>query len=144
MKMSEYQKLASATRNKNLTDDQRIMNGLLGILGEGGEVADIIKKHRFQGHALDTNAIVDELGDVLWYIAELAGGLGVTLEHVARHNIEKLKARYPDGFSAEASINRSVSVKPTITAEGLETLAEIFAKPAIAAKALETLALLQD
>lgn len=50
--------------------------------------------------------MLDELGDVLWYIGETAAGIGVTLEEVAIHNIEKLKTRYPDGFSAERSLHR--------------------------------------
>ena len=50
--------------------------------------------------------MIEELGDVLWYCAELACGLGVTLEEVAMKNIGKLRRRYPEGFSAERSINR--------------------------------------
>ena len=78
----------------------------LGIAGEAGEVADIIKKHVGHGHELDRAKLTRELGDVLWYVAALAHDIGVDLSTVARENVEKLKARYPDGFSQERSRNR--------------------------------------
>lgn len=78
----------------------------LGIAGEVGEVADLVKKSLFHGHKIDQESIKKELGDVLWYMAQLARLAGITLEDVAVANIEKLKERYPDGFSVEASINR--------------------------------------
>ena len=65
-----------------------------------------LKKTEFQGHDFDPMKMVDELGDVLWYVAQLATGLGVTLEYVAQHNVDKLLARYPDGFDSEKSIHR--------------------------------------
>lgn len=64
------------------------------------------KKVEFQGHAFDPVKLVDELGDVLWYIAQTATGLNITLEDVAQHNVEKLKKRYPNGFDVERSIHR--------------------------------------
>lgn len=75
----------------------------LGIAGEAGEVADVIKKHLGHGHDLDTAQLTRELGDVLWYVAAIAKTIGVTLEEVARANIEKLQRRYPDGFDPERS-----------------------------------------
>lgn len=105
MKMNEYQALAQRTANTKLPSD-KIENGLLGLFGEGGECAETLKKHRHQGHKFDRDHMIEELGDVLWYCAELACGLGVTLEEVARRNIDKLRRRYPEGFDAERSINR--------------------------------------
>lgn len=80
----------------------------LGIAGEAGEVADLIKKHIGHGHELDKSKLVRELGDVLWYVAGLATVLGVPLSEVAQVNISKLSKRYPNGFSSEASKNRAV------------------------------------
>ena len=79
----------------------------MGLNGEAGECIDILKKHFYQGHDLDVDKLIDELGDVLWYIAEACTGIGVTMEEVAKRNIEKLKKRYPNGFETERSINRN-------------------------------------
>ena len=105
MTLNDYQKAAERTSG-NLTSYQKIQNGCYGMNGEAGECIDILKKHEFQGHALDPANLVDELGDVLWYIAQTATGLGVTLEYVAQNNVDKLKERYPDGFDADKSIHR--------------------------------------
>jgi NTP pyrophosphatase (non-canonical NTP hydrolase) len=78
----------------------------LGIAGESGEVADLIKKYIGHGHPLDKNLIAKELGDVLWYIAALATLNGLSLSDVAITNVAKLRLRYPEGFSEEASRNR--------------------------------------
>ena len=106
MQFNEYQSLAQRTSNPNLSDIEKLHNGLMGLNGEAGECIDILKKHDFQGHTLATDKILDELGDVLWYVAESTVGIGTTLEEVAQHNIAKLRARYPAGFSADRSINR--------------------------------------
>lgn len=103
MNFNEYQKLALRTANK---DKDLVINAALGLAGESGEVADLIKKHLFQGHELNKEKIVDELGDILWYIAIMAEGLGVEMEVIPTHNIDKLRKRYPNGFEAERSINR--------------------------------------
>jgi len=66
-----------------------------------------VKKSTFQGHDWNPSRVVEELGDVLWYVALMADLLNVSLEHVMQTNIEKLERRYPDGFSNEASVNRS-------------------------------------
>ena len=103
MKMNEYQELASRTAN---THKEELVNYALGITGEAGEVADLVKKARFHGHSVHKETVTKELGDVLWYLSNLARLAGVSLETVAAANIEKLKKRYPEGFSEEASQNR--------------------------------------
>lgn len=103
MSSREYQRLAMRTA----TDKCRnVLNAALGLAGEAGEVADEIKKSSFQGHPWDPVRIIEELGDVLWYVTLMADIFGVKLEKVMELNIEKLKKRYPDGFSPEASVNR--------------------------------------
>lgn len=102
---NEYQ--LKALRTANTEDKEKLLlNGILGLAGETGEVADILKKHLFQGHELDQNKLIDELSDVCWYIAITAHAIGVTLDDVMQHNIEKLMKRYPNGFETERSINR--------------------------------------
>jgi NTP pyrophosphatase (non-canonical NTP hydrolase) len=71
-------------------------------------VVDLVKKHLFQGHELDKKKLADELGDVCWYIATMAKGLGYSLEEIMKMNIEKLFKRYPNGFESERSINRQI------------------------------------
>jgi NTP pyrophosphatase (non-canonical NTP hydrolase) len=81
--------------------------GAMGLAGESGEYVDIVKKMLFHDHGLDTVKMALELGDILWYLAYSAHALNLTLSQIADLNIEKLKRRYPDGFSAERSINRA-------------------------------------
>ena len=100
-----YQSLAQRTAATVKSED-KILNGALGLAGESGEVADHVKKALFQSHELDTGELIEELGDILWYCAELAEGLGVGLETVMELNVEKLRGRYPDGFDGERSVNR--------------------------------------
>lgn len=86
----------------------RLLQGLMGLCGESGESIDILKKHLYQGHELNREHLVNELGDVTWYLALSADALGYTLEDIFKKNIEKLNDRYPDGwFDAEKSVNRS-------------------------------------
>ncbi len=106
MEANKYQELALTTMNKELSKRELLMNSVMGLCGESGEVIDLVKKHIFHSHELNRDKLIDELGDVAWYIAECAYALDVPLEDVLSRNIEKLKARYPDGFSIEKSINR--------------------------------------
>lgn len=86
--------------------DGKIVNGVMGLNGEAGECVDIVKKTLFQGHEFDAQHLMKEAGDCLWYLAAIASGLGVTLEEIAQMNIDKLRARYKDGFTVEESVNR--------------------------------------
>ena len=106
MTINEYQSLALRTLNPNLSPKDVLINGVMGLCGEAGEAIDLVKKHLAQGHALDREALIGELGDVAWYLAETAHALGCDLETVLRRNIEKLERRYPEGFDADKSIRR--------------------------------------
>lgn len=106
MTINEYQKLAMQTLNKSLSKEDVLINGVMGLCGESGEVIDLVKKHLHQGHELNKDLIIKELGDVAWYLAEVAYAIDVDLETVLSLNIEKLRKRFPDGFSVEKSINR--------------------------------------
>lgn len=101
-----YHDLAMRTRSEDQTLQQRLTNAALGLTGEAGEVADLLKKHLFHGHDLEHGKLISELGDVLWYVTQACDALGVPLSLIMEVNIEKLKRRYPEGFSAAASKNR--------------------------------------
>jgi NTP pyrophosphatase (non-canonical NTP hydrolase) len=107
----EYQELALRTASaESLVDSGTMLNAAaLGLNGEAGEIADHVKKIMFHGHPLDNatrDKIAKEIGDILWYCAMGARGLGLGLGEIAEMNVEKLKKRYPDGFSSERSLNR--------------------------------------
>lgn len=107
MTINEYQSLAMATLNPALSKRDALINGVMGLCGEAGEAIDIVKKHLAQGHELDREALLGELGDVAWYLAETACALDADLEGVLAANIEKLRRRYPRGFDAARSVNRT-------------------------------------
>lgn len=119
MNLNEYQLAAMRTMRTNIVFvhhkgeestpsgmDGRIVNGVMGLNGEAGEAIDIVKKTLFQGHEFDPEHLKKELGDCLFYIAATASGLGTPLEEIAQMNIDKLRARYKDGFTVEESVNR--------------------------------------
>ena len=107
MTPNEYQKLAMTTLNPQLAQKDVLINAVMGLCGESGEAIDIVKKYLHQGHELDREKLIKDLGDIAWYLAEAATALNIDLETVLERNIEKLKSRYPEGFSAERSIHRN-------------------------------------
>lgn len=115
MTINEYQKAALRTEQgspsiwSNIYSEKnysRLINGLMGLNGEAGECIDILKKTMFQGHSFDRERIAKELGNVAWYLAVSADALGYGLEDILQMNVEKLRKRYPEGFSSEQSIHR--------------------------------------
>ncbi|MHC2833806.1 nucleoside triphosphate pyrophosphohydrolase family protein [Bacillus sp. F9_6S_D1_P_5] len=119
--LDQYQEAALRTWNTNNDFGGRVLNAALGLTGEAGEVADIVKKAIFHGHGFDpahclgeengnTHKLALELGDIMYYISIMAHEMGYTLEDIAQMNISKLAKRYPEGFSREASQAR-VDVK---------------------------------
>ncbi len=107
MTVNEYQKLAMLTLNPQLERKDVLINGVMGLCGEAGEAIDIVKKWLAQGHGLDKDHLIKELGDIAWYLAETAEALDVPLEEVFQRNIDKLKKRYPEGFDADQSKHRN-------------------------------------
>ena len=107
MTINEYQQLALRTLNPQLSKKDVLINGVMGLCGESGEAIDIVKKWLAQGHDLDKEKLAKELGDIAWYLAETAAAIDMPLEDVFQANIDKLKKRYPEGFSAEKSVNRT-------------------------------------
>ncbi len=106
MQANEYQKLAMTTLNPELSKKDVLINGVMGLCGESGEVIDIVKKWLAQGHELDKQKLAKELGDVAWYLAETAYALDIPLDEILQGNLDKLKKRYPEGFRTTDSLNR--------------------------------------
>ena len=115
---NEYQRLAMRT-NDGLSDYRlrlisenteidiaELLMGCLGLAGESGELLDLFKKWIFHEKALDEDHAKKELGDVMWYVAEIAYSMGWDLDEVMQMNVDKLKARYPQGFSTDLSNHR--------------------------------------
>lgn len=106
MDVDKYQELAMKTLNPGIEKKELILNASMGLCGESGEVIDLVKKHLFQGHDLDNEQLIKELGDVAWYLAQAATALDVDLSEIFEKNIKKLEKRFPDGFNSSRSINR--------------------------------------
>lgn len=106
MNINEYQKLAMTTLNPELSKKDVLINSVMGLCGESGEAIDVVKKWLAHGHELDKEHLKKELGDIAWYLAEAATALDTDLEDILQANIDKLKRRYPEGFSTANSVNR--------------------------------------
>ena len=108
MTINEYQKAAMRTVSgvAGATKDNQLINGAMGLCGESGEFMDLLKKYMFHGHDMDKEHMAKELGDIAWYPATAADALGYDLETIFQMNVDKLLARYPDGFSVEKSKHR--------------------------------------
>lgn len=110
-RLDAYQRQARRTVDPVQMPSDRLANFALGLAGEAGETAELVKKHLYHGAPLDREQLRKELGDVLWYVATLAHAAGLNLGDVALGNVEKLRKRYPEGFSVAASAAR-VDVVP--------------------------------
>jgi NTP pyrophosphatase (non-canonical NTP hydrolase) len=107
MTFSDYQELVKRTARVSQDKEKDIFLSLLGLGGEAGEVLDAYKKMAGHGHDFDQEKLMKEMGDALWYMADLCTKFGFSLDEVAKLNIDKLNKRYPGGFSSERSQNRS-------------------------------------
>lgn len=106
MTFRDYQQQARRTQNPALAPRERLEHALWGLASEVGEACAIMQKTH-QGHELNVGAMRKEIGDVLWMVAELCDVFEFDMGMVAEDNISKLRKRYPDGFSAQKSINRN-------------------------------------
>ena len=119
-----YQKEAKRTERLFLTTDVASCNYGMGLAGEAGEACDLLKKWVFHEHPRDIDKLTKELGDVLWYMAMLCSTFGVSLSTVASMNVAKLRARYPEGFSAQASQQRVDVATANGSTSGLHCVSE--------------------
>ena len=104
MDFQTYQELSMRTQPEG--GPEGITNYALGLIGESAEVTERVKKWRYHGHDLDDDKIAEELGDVLHYISGICTMLRLDMGEVALGNIKKLRKRYPEGFSEQASRER--------------------------------------
>lgn len=108
-KMQEYDmKFSSEQSNKESVDIGGIFNACLGLSGEVGEFNDMIKKWVFHEKELDMEHAKKEAGDILLYVVMLCESFGWNMEEIMQMNVDKLKARYPEGFDVERANNRAV------------------------------------
>jgi NTP pyrophosphatase (non-canonical NTP hydrolase) len=107
-KIQEYDmKFSSEQSNKESVDIGGIFNACLGMSGEVGEFNDMIKKWVFHEKELDMEHAKKEAGDILWYVVMLCESFGWNMEEIMQMNVDKLKARYPEGFDVERANNRA-------------------------------------
>lgn len=105
MTFDEYQQEALRTASHLPPREMQAM-AAVGVCGEAGELADVLKKHLWHSHALDKEKVLKEAGDCAWYLAVLCAACDIRLSDVIEGNVRKLRARYPDGFDPERSKNR--------------------------------------
>ena len=101
---NDYQRAAMRTAGDD--KESYLLNGVMGLCGESGEVIDLVKKHLHQGHELDKEALILECGDCAWYLALIMSAIDCKMGDMLTKNIRKLEERYPDGFSKDRSIHR--------------------------------------
>lgn len=106
LKLNEYQKLAMRTA-KPLSFDANLTHAALGVTSEAGEIATAVKAYNIYGKPLDKANIVEECGDLLWFVALMLDTVGVTMDEAAAMNIGKLQKRYPEKYSDEAGLKRA-------------------------------------
>ncbi len=104
--LDQYQAFAARTSGAGGDGTQRLIIAALGLAGEAGEFANLVKKLTAHGHDVPVEELMEELGDVLWYLAEAATSIESSLGDIGENNVQKLRNRYPEGFSSHRSINR--------------------------------------
>lgn len=94
--------------------DKRIEHAIMGLVTESGELMDVVKKTKLYNREVDKVNLVEEMGDVMWYLAVMADALGVTFEDAWQKNINKLRARFPEKFDLDQAINRDLDIERKI------------------------------
>lgn len=95
-----------------------LLHGAIGLATEAGELLDSIKRALFYGGELDRTNLIEELGDLEWYMAVIRKALDVEQSEVQRVNIEKLRARYPEKFTSQDALNRDLRQERTALEQG--------------------------
>ena len=104
---NEYQELSKRTIATPMDKKEEMLNhGVFGLTAEAGEVSSLLQKV-YQGRPIDPVHMKKELGDVLWMVAEICTAMGFELDEIMQLNVDKLKARFPNGFTVENDLNRA-------------------------------------
>lgn len=121
MNANEYQKLAMQKEasqweiHKRAMDlgiiGTRVENGLRGLVDEVGEIASCVKKWKEYGQPLDRYNLLEEIGDCLWRLSQIASAVDVTLEQAMQANLRKLKVRYVEALTNEEAANRDLEAE---------------------------------
>lgn len=106
IEMIEFFKDAKAGKTAEKYDLGGIFNAAFGLSGEVGEFNDMLKKWVFHEKELDVVHAKKELGDIMWYVAMMCHSFGWELDEILQMNVDKLKARYPQGFDVALANNR--------------------------------------
>ena len=101
-----FQREARRSLRDDLPYEAMCSNMCMGLAGEIGEVIDIMKKHIYQGKVLDITDVIEEVGDVLWYIANFCNVNNITMDECMESNIKKLRKRFPNGFTIKDANQR--------------------------------------
>ena len=101
-----FQREARRSLRDDLPYEAMCSNMCMGLAGEIGEVIDIMKKHIYQGKELDITDVIEEIGDVLWYIANFCNVNNITMDECMESNIKKLRERFPNGFTIKDANER--------------------------------------
>lgn len=111
MNIADYQKAALRTAPKGVSDEEHALHAVLGLTSEAGEIATTVKRWYAYNKPLDKQNIVEELGDILWFVSLMSHAIGVPMEKLAELNIRKLELRFPSKTfnEADATINRDTS-----------------------------------
>lgn len=129
MQMLDYQREAQRTKSEQFhiarppagmrqQAFQDAFHAAMGLATEGGEILDAFKKTVFYGKPLDVTNLIEEAGDVLWYVAILAEALGTTVEEIARRNNAKLRFRYPERFGTQEALFRDLHAERAVLEQG--------------------------
>lgn len=108
MTPAEYSALALRTAAPDEIAYERIQHGVIGVGTEAGELLDQLKRHMFYGQPLDLTNLVEECGDVLWYLNLILTACWSSFEQAMEKNIAKLAKRYPGGYSDYHAVNRDL------------------------------------
>lgn len=123
MTPNQYQERAAHTINKSNNILEQRQHALFGMASEVGEIHGIFQKH-YQGHSINYTELKQEIGDLLWFIAEFCTASGWDMEYIMQMNLDKIERRYPDGFEEKRSVERPEYIQGSIFEEQEELLDE--------------------
>lgn len=116
MTPNQYQERAARTINKSNNILEQRQHALFGMASEVGEIHGIFQKH-YQGHSINYTELKQEIGDLLWFIAEFCTASGWDMEYIMQMNLDKIERRYPDGFEEKRSVERPEYIQGSIFEE---------------------------